>query len=189
MDNRDLENIEKLVEEKYGRESGADGAIARKFYREHVLPVTELADKLALKYGADRQIVRLGALLHDIALAEGKEPHDEVGAQMAYEMLVVNWTDRETAEKVRDIVAAHRCKVRVPESLEAKVVATADAIAHFYPEFYRSSAKLSREDWAQMMSAKIDVLESEYERKVFFEDEKKMLKERLKKFGAYMYAS
>lgn len=183
-----MQKIEELVEARYGQGSGAQGAIARLFYREHVLPVAELSDKLALKYGADRTVVRLGALLHDIALAEGKEPHDEVGAQMAYEILVVNWADKEVAERVRDIVQSHRCNVRIPRTLEAKVVATADAIAHFYPEFYKSSAKLSGEDWAQMMSAKLDVLEREYERKVFFADEKAMLKQRLREFGEYLYA-
>lgn len=171
----------------------ADGEPQRKkllehFWNHHIVPVVAYSRDMAERYGGDVDVIHLGALLHDMALIENAEPHDEIGAGKAYEFLVVNWVPTETAQKVRDIVLKHRCKVYVPETLEEKIVATADALAHFFPDFHESgAAALSREDHVQMKVLDIEKLEKEYERKVFFEKEKKILQEVMRDFQNQFY--
>ncbi|HAV11038.1 MAG TPA: hypothetical protein DCX32_00605 [Candidatus Moranbacteria bacterium] len=161
--------------------------LLQNFWENHTKEVVDLSLELAKKYGADREIVHLGALFHDFSLAYDSEPHDEVSADKAFEFLIVNWFNRDVAEKVRDIILKHRCKKFIPETLEEKIVSTADAIAHFIPAFYKGAAEVAREDYAEMIRGKIDKLEDEYERKVFFEDEKKILKKYMKEFKEKYY--
>jgi hypothetical protein len=77
----------------------------------------------------------------------------------------------------------------VPETLEEKIVATADAMAHFFPDFHRSGgAQIAREDFAQIKLLDIEKLEREYSDKIFFEDEKEMFKQLMKDFRNSFYA-
>ncbi|KKW07580.1 MAG: hypothetical protein UY41_C0001G0008 [Candidatus Moranbacteria bacterium GW2011_GWE1_49_15] len=161
--------------------------LLKNFWENHTKEVIDLSLELAKKYGADREVVHLGALFHDFSLAYDREPHDEVSSHLAYEYLIVNWFNQTVAEKVRDIILKHRCKKFIPETLEEKIVSTADAIAHFIPAFYKGAAEVAREDYAEMIRENIEKLEDEYERKVFFEDEKKILKKYMKEFKENYY--
>jgi predicted hydrolase (HD superfamily) len=153
------------------------------FWMHHIVPVVAYSREMADRYGADMEVVHLGALLHDMALIEDAEPHDEIGARKAFEFLIVNWAEKETAEKVRDIVLKHRCKLYVPETLEEKIVATADALAHFFPDFHGSGASMiAREDLSQMRVLDIEKLEKEYADKVFFENERLIFQDVMRKY-------
>lgn len=158
------------------------------FWKHHVVPVVAYSREMASRYGGESDVIHLGALMHDMALLEDREPHDEIGAQKAYDYLVINWVPQEVAEKVRDIVLKHRCRVYEPKTLEEKIVATADALAHFFPDFHGSGAlRLAKEDHIQMKVLDIEKLEREYERKIFFEKEKELFKKVIKDFQKEFY--
>lgn len=158
------------------------------FWKHHVVPVVAYSREMANRYGGDADAIYLGALMHDMALIYDAEPHDEIGADKAYEFLIVNWAPQEMAEKVRDIVLKHRCRVYEPKTLEEKIVATADALAHFFPDFHGSGASLlAREDHVEMKVLNIEKLEREYERKVFFEKEKEIFKKVIRDFQKEFY--
>lgn len=60
------------------------------FWNNHIKFVVDEALKLASIYGADKEIVELGALLHDIALVSNigtKADHHTNGADIAKELL------------------------------------------------------------------------------------------------------
>ena len=60
------------------------------FWEEHIKYVYKEATKLAKDYGADEEIVSLGALLHDIALIERfgtRAEHHINGANLAKDIL------------------------------------------------------------------------------------------------------
>ena len=59
--------IEKYIKEQIERYKN-DSEDHYDFWNEHIKYVYEESIKLAIEYGADREIVSLGALLHDIAL-------------------------------------------------------------------------------------------------------------------------
>lgn len=148
------------------------------FWDIHVKPVVEYSKQMAEKYDADVEAVWAGAILHDVARLTEEEPHDEIGSQKGYEMLVERGFDKDFAEKVKNIILRHRCKQYPPESLEEKIIASADAMAHFLPPFYIWTGKYSNKTFAEVLERNAKKIERDYNEKIFFEDEKKMVEER-----------
>ncbi len=63
----------------------ADADSAHDF--DHVLRVVAMADRIAQAEGADREVVRAAALLHDVGLDEGRAGHETSAANRAKEIL------------------------------------------------------------------------------------------------------
>ena len=60
------------------------------FWNEHIKYVVQNSIKLAKQYGADEEIVELGALLHDISVPSeygDRENHHIYGAEIAEQLL------------------------------------------------------------------------------------------------------
>ncbi len=97
---------------------------------DHVLRVVALAERLALAEGADPEIVRTAALLHDIARAEERadgSDHAIQGAARARQILAGQPPQK--IEAVVQAIAAHRYRNSLtPESLEAQVLYDADKL-------------------------------------------------------------
>jgi len=150
------------------------------FWNIHIKPVIEYSKKMAEKYNADMEAVWLGAMMHDIARLTDEEPHDEVGSEKAYTMLIERGFDKELAEKVKGIILTHRCRKYPPETLEQKIIASADAMAHFLPPFYLWIAKYSSKNFEGIVEGNLRKIERDYNEKIFFEDEKVMVEEQYK---------
>lgn len=102
---------------------------------DHTLRVLANARMLAAQLpDADRQVVELAALLHDIARPEemesqGRLCHAALGAKIAREMLLQMGASEFTAAAVAEAVRSHRYRDEVePQSLEAKIVFDADKL-------------------------------------------------------------
>ncbi len=94
---------------------------------DHVLRVTALAERIAQAEGADRQIVRTAALLHDVAESADRETHHLLGAQRARELLAAQ--PPEFVAAVAHAIEAHRFRHDPqPQTLEAKVLSDADKL-------------------------------------------------------------
>lgn len=145
------------------------------FWEIHVKQVIEFSKQMAVKYGADLEVVWLAAILHDIARLEDAEPHDVVGSAKAYLMLIEKGFDPALAEKVRDAIKTHRCKRFMPKTLEQKIIATADAMAHFIPPFYFWIGKYSNKSFEEVLEKYRNKLERDFNEKIFFEEEKKLV--------------
>jgi putative nucleotidyltransferase with HDIG domain len=150
------------------------------FWDIHIKPVIEYSKQMAEKYNADKDAVWLGAILHDIARLTDEEPHDEVGSEKACKMLIEKGFDNELAEKVKGIILTHRCRKYPPETTEQKIVASADAMAHFLPPFYLWIGKYSSKSFDEIIEKNLLKIEKDYNEKIFFEDEKKMVEEQYK---------
>ena len=102
---------------------------------DHVRRVYRLAEKIALAEGADLEIVRAAALLHDAA---GSDPadrarraqHQHASAEFAAELLSAEGWERERIEAVQHCIRAHRFRdaSEPPRTLEAKVLFEADKL-------------------------------------------------------------
>jgi uncharacterized protein len=101
---------------------------------DHVLRVYKMAEKLAVAEGADLEIVRAAALLHD---AEGSAPfsehgratHHEASASFAREILQAEAWPETCIAAVEHCIRAHRYRsTEIPETLEAKVLFDADKL-------------------------------------------------------------
>jgi len=123
-----LSELRAQVEDKL---SGASGC--HDF--DHTLRVLANARMLAQKLPeADRKVVELAALLHDIARPEelasnGRICHAAKGAELATQMLTDLDFPSEIVERVAEAVRSHRYRDAVaPETLEAKIVYDADKL-------------------------------------------------------------
>ena len=102
----------------------------------HILLVYKIAIRNYASYGADRDIVALAALLHDIASVTNKEfteEHHIIGASIAEEILSKYNLQREQIELIKKCILNHRGSRLVDKTTPEEVcVADADAMAHFY---------------------------------------------------------
>jgi len=127
-----IEKIRKLVEEECKKDSNIFGY---EIWTYHILSVVRYAKLLARKLGADEEIVEIAALLHDYASIKNKdfyEEHHLFGVKEAEKILKRFNYAQEKIEKVKHCVYTHRgAKTVRRETVEAKCVASADAMAHF----------------------------------------------------------
>ncbi|MEK6223141.1 MAG: HD domain-containing protein [Chloroflexota bacterium] len=102
---------------------------------DHVLRVYRMAETLARLEGADIEIIRAAALLHD---AQGSAPggdvkaraaHHEISAQFAGETLNEEGWGVERIKAVQHCIRAHRYRsTEEPTTIEAKVLFDADKL-------------------------------------------------------------
>ncbi|HEX8974759.1 MAG TPA: HD domain-containing protein [Patescibacteria group bacterium] len=184
MNRKEIQKIEDELKALYYAAEGTHEHqdLIRSFWDHHVVPVKDLSIEMAEKYGADSDICWLGALFHDFALLSGQEPHDELGAIQTKDFLLERGFDEKFAETVSETVLRHRCKKFIPETEEDKVVATADAMAHFLPAFYLGIAVIAKNDYEEMKNSSFEKLEQDFQNKIFFEEEKKLLHDRMQEF-------
>ena len=97
---------------------------------DHVLRVLALAERLAQAEGADLEIVRTAALLHDVARGRRERSmpdHAQAGAEYARHLL--GGYPEEKVEAVAQAIAAHRFRSGPdPQTLEAEVLHDADKL-------------------------------------------------------------
>ncbi|HZY43532.1 MAG TPA: HD domain-containing protein, partial [Anaerolineae bacterium] len=121
----------------------ADADSAHDF--DHILRVLHMAEKIAQTEGADIDVVRVAALLHDIGLDQGRAGHEISAANRAREILKnlakgsatledstqqpsQGYSD-EFIEAVAHAIESHRFRSGpAPDTLEAKVLFDADKL-------------------------------------------------------------
>jgi uncharacterized protein len=103
---------------------------------DHILRVYHMVEKLAEAEGADLEIVRAAALLHDAQGSqtsggeEGRLDHHQASAEFARQILdEENWLPDRIAA-VQHCILAHRFRDNsaVPQTLEAKILFDADKL-------------------------------------------------------------
>ncbi len=101
---------------------------------EHVRRVLRLAERLGEALGADLEILRAAALLHDAADAhpgegEGRVSHEQASAEFAGKVLRSEGWEETRIAAVQHCIRAHRFRGgEAPESLEAKILFDADKL-------------------------------------------------------------
>lgn len=109
-------------------------------YQHHVFIVADHADQLAKQHGADRELVVAASILHDIAdaiMSRFHENHTTESLTMARTLLQESRFSNQEISIIVDAIAKHSCHDGdQPMSLEGKVLATADAMAHLTTDFY-----------------------------------------------------
>lgn len=99
---------------------------------DHILRVLTLAERIGAVEGADMEIVRAAALLHDWGRAEAEETgrdHAEVAAERAKAYLVAKGCSEARADAVTYAISAHRFRTQpAPATLEAQVLFDADKL-------------------------------------------------------------
>jgi uncharacterized protein len=111
----------------------AQGDAAHDF--DHVLRVMRMGERIAQAEGADRTVVRLAALLHDLPMraadeGDARRGHHRAAAEQARALLTARGLAAGQVENVAHCVEAHRFRDRAeqPQTLEAKCLYDADKL-------------------------------------------------------------
>ncbi len=130
----------------------------------HIELVYKLAVANSKKYGANKDIVALAALLHDIASVTNKdytEEHHIIGAEIAERLLTEYGLEKDKIALIKKCILNHRgsrlAKKTTPEEI---CLADSDAMAHFYsiPSLLRMvyvEKQLSIDDGAKFVLDKL----------------------------------
>ena len=172
-----IDILEAKVKSLYeGNEPGRDPWTTW-FRDNHVFVVADYATELAKKHGADAGLARAAALLHDIADVRMKrvaEGHEEASLHMARQLMQESgFAEDEIKLVVDDAIRYHSCHGdEHPESVEGKILSTADSLAHLKTDFYVFAVwafgrRMELEDIKQWALKKI---ERDLNNKIFFDD-------------------
>lgn len=184
-----IEKVRMAVAELYGQHNPARAVWADWLYENHVLIVAKFAREVAERHGVDADTCEAAALLHDLgdAVTSRHDPaHGWVSLDRAEELLVAAGYDEITIRRlVDDALRYHSCHGdECPQSDEGKVLATADALAHFLTDFYPYMQECVLKDrgveafrrWAA------EKIERDYHIKIFYDDERARVKSAYEKY-------
>jgi len=143
------------------------------FYTDHLLEVEKQANWLCDLYqNADREAVLLSVWLHDIGRIEKgiDDGHEGYGYTRALELLPAYGYEDQVVKLVAKACQTHRADGIIPESLEGKILATADALSHFFHQIYFRVFEHFRK--TKSFEEAIDIvrkkLDRDYNQKLFF---------------------
>ena len=173
--NENIAKIRKLVKERF----------EEKDWKYHIVPVLKYAKKLAKVYKVDEELVELAALLHDIGRVkmENDEVHHIIGIPEAEKILKKFNYPEKIIKEVKHVIESHRLdQGPKPKTLVAKIIANADAMAHFdiLPVFFwwrKSRKEYSFEDTLQWVENK---LKNDWKKKITLPKAKKMVEKKYK---------
>lgn len=168
-----LQKIRQLVKNRFEEDD----------WKYHIVPVVKYAKKLAKKYKVDKEIVELAALLHDIGRVDIKhdEDHHIVGIPEAEKILRKFKYPEKVIKEVKHCVASHRTsKGPKPRTLIAKIIANADAMAHFdiLPVFFWW--RHGREDFEETVKWVKNKIEKDWQKKLTLPGAKKIVEKKYK---------
>jgi uncharacterized protein len=170
-----IEKIKELCEKNY----------PKRHYDYHIVSVVDNALLLAKRLNADVEIVEVAAYLHDIAWAFEKcrrdNEHHVVGAKKTEEILREFGYDEEFIKKVTHCVLTHRGRNDLaPKTIEAKIIANADAMAHFDTFLDLFSFFMEGNSFEDAVSELIDKMDRNWNKKLTLPEAKEMVEEKYK---------
>ena len=156
-------------------------------YKAHVLKVVKITEDLTKKYGVNKDLAVAGALLHDVAdalMRREEENHESVSYEIAKKLMQeAGFSTEEIQFIIIEIIRPHSCKSLQPQTMEGKILATADAIAHLTTDIYEELYQLfpDNEKQEEYNAWVLSKLERDFHLKIKFEDQKLMYEENYKK--------
>lgn len=147
-------------------------------WKNHIPFVVKFAEELADKYQANSDLAVAGAYLHDFGDAfvhRHAGEHAQISEQESKKVLQeAGYTQEETRVLLEEIVAPHSCKAgQLPTTIEGKVLATADALAHLTTDFYLQFALMhlpENKTYPEFKAWVNEKLDRDFKVKIFFED-------------------
>ncbi len=172
-----IELLEKKIRTLYEGKSQNRADWADWLYEHHVFVVAEIARILARRYGANEELVMASAMLHDVADAEMSrfdDRHKNRSIEIASDFSLEAGFSEKEVEGIIDAIKYHNCRDgQAPSSLEGKVMATADAVAHLATNYYVLALEaLVKEGKTkdQIQSWALPKIERDFKDKIFFDE-------------------
>jgi putative nucleotidyltransferase with HDIG domain len=150
-------------------------------FENHIFVVSDYASKLADKYGANKELCEISAMMHDIAdavMSRFDPDHQQKSLKMAQEIMEAQGYDDESINIViNDCLPFHGCRGdERPKTLEGRVLATADALAHLQTDFFMFTTYMlaSEMSFSEIKAWTLKKLEKSFNKKMLFADEKQL---------------
>lgn len=162
------------------RECAEIGRAPDWFYENHLLFVEKFSKEMLRKLPkADKETVLLGAWLHDLQRIRGiKGDHQKIGAREAEKVMKDFGYAKRTIKKVKEIILTHSASGQKPKTLEGKILATADAMTHYYNDFFLRIALRGDRSLKEYKEWVLEKLNRNYNKKIFFSFAKNKIKKR-----------
>jgi len=172
--NNKLSRIKSLIKKECEKNGLAS------FYEHHLMAVEKNAQELLSRLPkADKETVMLGVWLHGLKkVRKLKGDPEEVGSREAEKVLKEFQYPPETITLVKDIIMTHRCKKHIPTTLEARALATADAMSQYSSDWVLNYAMTEGMSLAEFKKFMIEKLEHNYNHRIFFSFAKKLIQKR-----------
>lgn len=173
-----IHNLEQAVTDLYAAKNPNRADWADWLGDNHVFVVADYASELARRFGANEELARAGALLHDIAdatMSRFAPQHETASLRLARELMQqAGFTEEEIRVTVDDAIRLHSCHDgHVPSSLEGKILATADSKAHLLSDFYLFASWSFGKEGKSLEDAKaytLKKIERDFHNKILFDD-------------------
>lgn len=171
------QKVAELVKQAY--ESSSE-EFAQWVWNNHVPLVAQKTEELAERFNANEDIAVAGAWLHDfgdVFIHRHAYEHHEISKIEAIKVLrEVGYSDEEVKKVLEEVILPHSCKDGLfPTTIEGKVMATADALAHLTSDFYVQLAWKhfpDGKDYPEFLTWVDEKLERDFNAKIFFEEVK-----------------
>ena len=168
-----IEHIKNMVHEEVMKHPASEQ------WEYHFIPVHKWSLKLTEKLNANKETVELAAWLHDYTrVRDGVENHQITGAKEAKKILTEIGYPENVANHVHDCILTHQARAgETLESTEAKIIASADSMAHLeaipwlITVWYRKTQNTKESiEWV------LDKIKRGWERKICIPEAKEMIK-------------
>jgi len=151
-------------------------------WKFHILPVVKYAKLLAKKLNVDGELAELGALLHDIGRIKfGEKNHEITGIPEAEKILKQFNYPQKIIDEVKHCVESHRGSGTIkPKTVIAKIVANADAMAHFdtIPALLQVALRKENNNLEKAVNWVYDKIERDWNKKLTIPEAKEMMKKK-----------
>jgi putative nucleotidyltransferase with HDIG domain len=174
-----IEKLEATVQKLYAGVDAGSAEWAAWLGENHVWVVADFASRIAPRHGADPELARAAALLHDIADVHVKSrspEHQAESLRMGRELMAEAGYDESGIRVViDDAVRLHSCHGSDrPATPEGKVLSAADAMAHFKSDFYLFAtwafAHDNQKTLPEVKAWVLEKIERDLNVKAFFDD-------------------
>lgn len=145
-------------------------------HTSHVFKVADKARELSERFNANTDLAVAAAMLHDVADAvmPREDPrHEQESSTIARSFLrATGFNDDEIRVIVDDAMKYHSCRGSdAPQTLEGKVMATADALVHLQTDFYDFAVRTFTahgETIADISQWGLEKTDRDFHKKIFF---------------------
>ncbi len=167
--------VAELVQQAY---ASSEQDFAQWMWQHHVPVVAAKALELSKEYSADADLAVAGAWLHDfgdVFVDRFDSKYAEITEREVKKILsAAGYTKTDIKRVILEVIAPHSCNDgHLPKTVEGKVLATADALAHLNTDFYLQFAwkhlpeNKTYDEFRQWATQKID---RDFRVKIQFED-------------------
>jgi len=162
-----INQIKKIIQQEC--KNSKDNFIRDYFFAKHLLAVEKFAKKLLRHFPqANDEIVMLGVWLHDLQRIRSiKGDHQKMGAKEAEKVMREFKYDKKIINKVKNIILTHNAYGgNIPKTLEGKILACADAMTHYYNDFFLDYFKNKNVSLSEFKNWSLEKLNRNYSKKI-----------------------